>query len=60
MNKQGWHTHTSSWTDVSVINSLNGKVILKKDLEENTFESLSSIMLLYPIRSQNKNGLQYN
>ena len=45
MNKQGWHTHTSSWTDVSVINSLNGKVILKKDLEENTFESLSSIIL---------------
>ena len=60
MNKQGWHTHTSSWTDVSVINSLNGKVILKKDLEENTFESLSSITTLYPIRSQNKNGLQYN
>ena len=45
MNKQGWHTHTSSWTDTNVINSLNGKVILKKDLDENTFEILSSIIL---------------
>ena len=45
MNKQGWHTHTSSWTDTNVINSLNGKVVLKKDLDENTFEILSSIIL---------------
>ena len=59
MNKQGWHTHTSSWTDVSVINSLNGKVILKKDLEENTFESLSSIMLHF-IQSGLKIKMDYN
>ena len=45
MNKQGWHTHTTSWTDTNVINSLNGKVVLKKDLNENTFEILSSIIL---------------
>ena len=35
MNKQGWHTHTTSWTDTNVVNSLNGKVVLKKDLIEN-------------------------
>ena len=59
MNKQGWHTHTSSWTDVSVINSLSGKVILKKDLEENTFESLSSIILHF-IQSGLKIKMDYN
>ena len=32
MNKQGWHTHTLSWIDPNVINSLNGKIILKKIL----------------------------
>ncbi len=45
MNNQGWHTHTKSWTDQNVINSLNGKIILKKDLIENTFDCLSSIIL---------------
>ena len=59
MNKQGWHTNTSSWTDVNVINSLNGKVILKKDLEENTFESFSSIMLHF-IQSGLKIKMDYN
>lgn len=45
MNNQGWHTHTKSWTDQNVINSFNGKVIIKKDLIENTYDCLSSIIL---------------
>lgn len=45
VNKQGWHTHTLSWSNINVINSLNGKIILKKDLLNNTFETLSSILL---------------
>ena len=38
INKQGWHTHALSWIDSNVINSLNGKVVLKKDLNENTLK----------------------
>ena len=45
INKQGWHTHTSSWIDPNVTNTLNGKIILKKDLILNTFEVLSSVIL---------------
>ncbi len=59
INKQGWHTHTLSWTDKSVINSLNGKVVLKKDLDENTFESLSSIILHF-IQSGLNIKMDYN
>ena len=44
-NKQGWHTHTMSWTNTNVINSLNGKVIIKNDLINDTYEVLSSIIL---------------
>ena len=39
-NKQGWHTHTMSWTNTNVINSLNGKVIIKNDLINDTYEVL--------------------
>ena len=59
INKQGWHTHTFSWTDTSVINSLNGMVMLKKELVENTFESLSSI-ILHLIQSDLKIKMDYN
>ena len=59
INKQGWHTHTLSWTDSNVLNSLNGKVILKNDLIENTFETLSSIILHF-IQSGTKIKMDYN
>ncbi len=59
INKQGWHTHTLSWIDSNVINSLNGKIILKKDLIENTFEVLSSILLHF-IQSGIKIKMDYN
>ena len=34
-----------SWTDANVLNSLKGKIISKKELYENTYEVLSSIIL---------------
>ena len=42
---KGWHTNTLSWTDANVLNSLKGKIISKKELYENTYEVLSSIIL---------------
>ena len=45
LTKKGWHTNTLSWTDANVINSLKGKIISKKELFENTYEVLSSIIL---------------
>jgi len=45
LTKKGWHTNTLSWTDANVINSLKGKIISKKELLENTYEVLSSIIL---------------
>ncbi len=59
INRQGWHTHMESWTDINVMNSLNGKIILKKDLYENTFETLSSIILHF-IQSGAKIKMDYN
>ncbi len=59
MNKQGWHTHTLSWIDPNVINSLNGKIILKKDLVQNTFDVLSSVILHF-IQSGSKIKMDYN
>ena len=59
INKQGWHTHTSSWIDPNVINSLNGKIILKKDIISNTFEVLSSIILHF-IQSGANIKMDYN
>ena len=57
MNKQGWHTHT--YTDKSnVINSLNGKII-RKDLVQNTFDVLSSVILHF-IQSGSKIKMDYN
>ena len=45
LSKKGWHTNTQSWTDANVVNSLKGKIISKKDLDNNTYEVLSSIIL---------------
>ena len=45
LSKQGWHTNTLSWTDPNVLNSLKGKIILKKDLIREPYETLSSIIL---------------
>ena len=59
INRQGWHTHIQSWTDINVMNSLNGKIILKKDLYDNTFETLSSIILHF-IQSGAKIKMDYN
>ena len=59
INKKGWHTHVLSWVDSNVVNSLNGKVIIKKDLYENTFETLSSIILHF-IQSGTTIKMDYN
>ena len=59
INKQGWHTHISSWTDSNVINSLKGKIILKKDLIQNTFDVLSSLILHF-IQSGINIKMDYN
>ena len=45
LTNKGWHTNTLSWTDANVLNSLKGKIISKKELLENTYEVLSSIIL---------------
>ncbi len=45
LSKKGWNTNTQSWIDANVVNSLKGKIISKKDLNNNTYEVLSSIIL---------------
>ena len=57
--KQGWHTHTSSWTGSNVLNVHRGKVILKKDIITNPFDTLSSI-ILHLIQSGVKIELNYD
>ena len=37
INRQGWHTHMESWTDINVMNSLNGKIILKGRKRDDSF-----------------------
>ena len=59
MNKQGWHTHSQSWLDANVVNSLRGKAITIKELQENTYETLSSI-ILHLIQSGVKIELNYD
>ena len=56
--RKGWNIHVNSWTNENVINVLNGKVILKKDLENNTFDVLSSI-ILHLIQTGSKIELNY-
>lgn len=57
--KQGWHTHTNSWTGSNVLNVHRGKVILKKDIITNPFDTLSSI-ILHLIQSGVKIELNYD
>ena len=45
LSKKGWHTNIQSWTDANVTNSLKGKIISKKELHNNSYEVLSSIIL---------------
>ena len=45
LSKKGWHINTQSWTDANVINSLKGKIISKKELQDNSYDVLSSIIL---------------
>ncbi len=42
---KGWHIHTDSWSDQNVLTSLRGKIISKKEIHNNTFETLSSVIL---------------
>ena len=44
-SNKGWPVHTESWTDANVSDSLRGKVISKKEICNNTFEALSSVIL---------------
>ena len=44
-SKKGWNIHTESWADPNVLSSLRGKIISKKDILNNTFETLSSVIL---------------
>ena len=45
LSRKGWHINSQSWTDPNVLNSLRGKVILKRDLINDTYDTLSSIIL---------------
>ena len=44
-SNKGWRIHTESWTDANVLDSLRGKIISKKEICNNTFETLSSVIL---------------
>lgn len=57
--RKGWNIHVKSWTNENVINVLNGKVILKKDLEKDTYDVLSSI-ILHLIQTGSKIDLNYS
>ena len=59
LSKKGWHTNIQSWTDANVINSLKGKIISKKELHNNSYEVLSSI-ILHLIQSGVKIDLNYD
>ena len=59
LNIRGWHINTKSWTDPNVINSLNGKIILKKNLSIDPYNSLSSI-ILHLIQSGSKIKMDYD
>lgn len=59
LNIKGWHINTKSWTDPNVINSLNGKIILKKNLLIDPYNSLSSI-ILHLIQSGSKIKMDYD
>ncbi len=58
INRQGWQTNSKSWIDPNVLNSLRGKIILKSELIENTYETLSSIIFHF-IQSGIKIDINY-
>lgn len=43
--RQSWTTHTNSWSDPNVLNSLRGKIIRYDDLILNSFETLSGVIM---------------
>ena len=51
--------HTESWTDPNVLSSLRGKIIAKKEILNNTFETLSSV-ILHLIQSGVEMDLNYD
>lgn len=59
VSKKGWHTHMQSWTSSNILNVHKGKVILKKNLISNTFDTLSSI-ILHLIQSGSPIDLDYD
>ena len=56
---KGWHIHTDSWSDQNVLTSLRGKIISKKEINNNTFETLSSV-ILHLIQSGVEMDLNYD
>ncbi len=42
---KGWHINSESWSDPNVLTSLRGKIISKKEIYKNTFETFSSVIL---------------
>lgn len=59
INVKGWHINTESWTDINVINSLRGQILLKKHLCDNPYDSLSSI-IFHLIQSGVEIEMDYN
>jgi len=59
INVKGWHINTESWTDINVINSLRGQILLKKHLCNNPYDSLSSI-IFHLIQSGVEIEMDYN
>ena len=57
--KKGWDVHVNSWIDSNVMNTLNGKIILKKDLINEPFDVLSSIVL-HIIQAGSKIKIDYD
>ena len=58
INRQGWHTNLLSWKDPNVLNSLRGKIILKNDLINNAYDTLSSL-IFHLIQSGMKIEMDY-
>lgn len=59
INTKGWHINTDSWTDINVVNSLRGQILLKKHLCDNPYDSLSSI-IFHLIQSGVEIEMDYN
>lgn len=59
INQLGWHTNTLSWLDANVVNSLRGKIVSLRELKEDPYETLSSI-ILHLIQSNVEIDLNYD